>query len=272
MRTMRSKRRWTWWLSSEKLNQKWKAEGRPELDIGIGINTGPMIAGNIGSDAIMSYTVIGDAVNLGSRLESLNKQYGTRIIISDATRQQLTGHYLFRPLGDVVVKGKTKAVAIFEVVGRADAAEASNRGAADQDSPFKERGSHMKQSIVTVVLLVLASPAHAQLGGLGGALKKAQQAEEMKQKIDDLTFSEEEERKLGEDVSVKIRQRFGVVQDARRSQVRDADRHGHGSAVRTARSAVDVHRARYRRRQRVRVAWRLRAYHAWGARPDCQRS
>ncbi len=69
----------------------------------------------------------------------------------------------------------------------------------------------MKQSFLTVVLLVLASPAHAQLGGVGGALKKAQ---EMKQKIDDLTFSEAEERKLGEDVSVRIRQRFGVVQDA----------------------------------------------------------
>ncbi|MGH9143937.1 MAG: CHASE2 domain-containing protein, partial [Vicinamibacterales bacterium] len=59
------------------LNARWKGEGRPELDIGVGINTGPMIAGNIGSDAIMSYTVIGDAVNLGSRLESLNKRYGT---------------------------------------------------------------------------------------------------------------------------------------------------------------------------------------------------
>ena len=100
------------------LNARWKAEGRAELDIGIGINTGPMIAGNIGSDAIMSYTVIGDAVNLGSRLESLNKQYGTRIIISDATRARLTRPYQLRPLGDVVVKGKTQPVAIFEVVGR----------------------------------------------------------------------------------------------------------------------------------------------------------
>jgi adenylate cyclase len=100
------------------LNARWKAAGGPELDIGIGVNTGPMIAGNIGSEAIMSYTVIGDAVNLGSRLESLNKQYGTRIIISEATRSQLKGKYVFRPLGDVVVKGKTQPVAIFELVQR----------------------------------------------------------------------------------------------------------------------------------------------------------
>jgi adenylate cyclase len=102
----------------DELNSKWTAEGKPRLDIGVGINTGPMIAGNIGSDAIMSYTVIGDAVNLGSRLESLNKQYGTRIIISEATRQRLSGSYIFRPLGDVVVKGKTQPVPIFEVVDR----------------------------------------------------------------------------------------------------------------------------------------------------------
>ena len=103
-----------------RLNERWKAQGRfAAIDIGIGINTGPMIAGNIGSDAIMSYTVIGDAVNLGSRLESLNKEYGTRIIISEATRGQLKGQYQFRALGDVVVKGKTQPVAIFEVVGPA---------------------------------------------------------------------------------------------------------------------------------------------------------
>jgi adenylate cyclase len=98
------------------LNSKWAAHGLPQLDIGVGINSGDMIAGNIGSSSIMSYTVIGDNVNLGARLESLNKDFGSRIIISDASRTRLTGHYDIRPLGDVVVKGKTRPVAIFEVV------------------------------------------------------------------------------------------------------------------------------------------------------------
>lgn len=98
------------------LNQRWAAEGRVQLDIGIGVNSGDMIAGNIGSSAIMSYTVIGDNVNLGARLESLNKSYDSRIIISDATRRRLHQPYALRPLGGVVVKGKTRPVEIFEVV------------------------------------------------------------------------------------------------------------------------------------------------------------
>ena len=97
------------------MNEEWGRDGKPQLDIGIGINTGDMIAGNVGSESIMSYTVIGDAVNLGARLESLNKDYGTRIIISEATRARLKGRYDIRPLGDVIVKGKSLPVAIFEV-------------------------------------------------------------------------------------------------------------------------------------------------------------
>jgi adenylate cyclase len=97
------------------LNRAWLAKGMTQLDLGIGVNSGDMIAGNIGSASIMSYTVIGDNVNLGARLESLNKDYKTRIIISEATRTRLTGDYTTRPLGQVVVKGKSKAVQIFEV-------------------------------------------------------------------------------------------------------------------------------------------------------------
>ena len=99
----------------QEMNQEWARDGKPQLDIGIGINTGDMIAGNVGSETIMNYTVIGDAVNLGARLESLNKEYGTRIIISEATRERLKGRYDIHPLGDVIVKGKSKPVAIFEV-------------------------------------------------------------------------------------------------------------------------------------------------------------
>jgi adenylate cyclase len=118
----------------EALNKRWAAEGRfAELDIGIGVNSGPMIAGNIGSSSIMSYTVIGDAVNLGSRLESLNKQYGTRILVSEATRKQLDDRYTVRPIGEVVVKGKTAAVAVFEVVARTQRP--------DRPSVFQEKGS-----------------------------------------------------------------------------------------------------------------------------------
>ena len=102
-------------VALNELNQEWQRQGRAALDIGIGINTGDMVAGNIGSDTIMSYTVIGDAVNLGARLESLNKDYGTQIIISEATRARLKGRYAIRSLGEVVVKGKSQPVAIFEV-------------------------------------------------------------------------------------------------------------------------------------------------------------
>ncbi len=103
-------------IALEELNRGWAAQGRPTLGIGIGINSGEMIAGTIGSRQVRSYTVIGDAVNLGARLESLNKEYGTSIIISDATRRQLRTPRTLRPLGSVVVKGKSVAVDIFEVV------------------------------------------------------------------------------------------------------------------------------------------------------------
>ncbi len=98
------------------LNAKWAAEGRPTLGIGIGVNTGEMIAGTIGAETVRSYTVIGDAVNLGARLESLNKDYQTNIIISEFTARQLKGRYNLRPLGQVVVKGKSVPVEIFEVI------------------------------------------------------------------------------------------------------------------------------------------------------------
>jgi adenylate cyclase len=99
----------------EVLNRKWESEGKPRFDIGVGINTGDMIAGLVGSENTLSYTVIGDNVNLGSRLESLNKEFRSHIIISEFTYGQLKGSYNVTPLGSVKVKGKTREVAIYEV-------------------------------------------------------------------------------------------------------------------------------------------------------------
>lgn len=99
----------------DRLNVRWAEEGKPVVNIGIGINSGEMIAGNIGSSAIMSYTVIGDAVNLGSRLESLNKEYGTRILISEATKNQLTIPVETRLIGKAHVKGRAEPVVVYEV-------------------------------------------------------------------------------------------------------------------------------------------------------------
>jgi adenylate cyclase len=118
------------------LNARWAAEGKPALAIGIGINTGEMIAGNIGSEAIMSYTVIGDAVNLGARLESLNKAHGTQILISERTRAALTRPVPTREIGEVTVKGRTRPVRVYEVGGAPGGrqAEASSPRELEQSS------------------------------------------------------------------------------------------------------------------------------------------
>jgi adenylate cyclase len=98
------------------LNREWKAQGRLELHCGVGVNTGEMIVGNVGAETIRSYTVIGDNVNLGARLESLCKQHSAEIIISEATRSLLQNDYPMRELGETVVKGKSQAVKIFQVM------------------------------------------------------------------------------------------------------------------------------------------------------------
>jgi len=97
----------------EKLRMLFIAKGWPSIDMGIGINTGIMNVGNMGSQFRMAYTVIGDSVNLGSRLEGLTKYYGVKIIVSETTRQAAP-EFFYRELDIVRVKGKQQALMIFE--------------------------------------------------------------------------------------------------------------------------------------------------------------
>lgn len=114
----------------EELKAGWRKAGYPELEIGIGINTGPMVVGNMGSDVRVDYTVLGDSVNLGSRLEGTNKEYDTRIIISEATYLAARDGVVARRLGAVRVKGKKVPVRIYELRGIGTPSEADARAIA----------------------------------------------------------------------------------------------------------------------------------------------
>jgi adenylate cyclase len=95
-----------------KINEEHRAQGIPEIGVGIGLNTGMMCVGDMGSDNRRAYTVIGDSVNLGSRLEGLSKVYGVDIVVSESTRKLAT-EFAWQELDRVRVKGKEQAVGIF---------------------------------------------------------------------------------------------------------------------------------------------------------------
>jgi adenylate cyclase len=103
----------------EALQARWAAEGREPFRIGIGINTGDMMVGNLGSEQLFDYTVAGDGVNVGARVEALNKEYKTEtaIIISEATYLAAQDVLDVRRLGEATVKGKTRPIVVYELRG-----------------------------------------------------------------------------------------------------------------------------------------------------------
>ncbi|NOX35953.1 MAG: CHASE2 domain-containing protein [Calditrichaeota bacterium] len=100
----------------QEIREEWKKLGYPSLHQRIGINTGPMVVGNMGSETRFDYTVMGDSVNLGSRLEGANKMYGTQIMIGEETYKMARDHIVVRQLDLLRVKGKTEPVKVFELV------------------------------------------------------------------------------------------------------------------------------------------------------------
>ncbi len=105
------------------LNAEWSSRGQPPFACGIGINTGPMAVGNMGSLTIFDYTVIGDHVNLGSRVERLTRLYGVKIAVTEYKEASVRGRFRFRELDRVRVKGKWEAVRIFELLEAGDGSD-----------------------------------------------------------------------------------------------------------------------------------------------------
>ena len=126
------------------LNSLRLSRNQPILKIGMGLNRGPLIAGNIGSDEKMEYTVIGDAVNLASRIESLTKEYGTDFLISKNVYQEIKSDFILEAVDSAQVKGKTELVAVYKVQGYFD----ENRQPVIVQTPYSSYAAERSDKVV----------------------------------------------------------------------------------------------------------------------------
>ena len=126
------------------LQKEWEAEGKPSLEIGIGLNTGVASVGKMGSELRYGYTALGDAVNLSSRLEGLNKDYGTHIIVNETTYQAAKDDgFIFRELDLMRVKGKLEPVTIYQLMGRQT--DFAANGSAEELGAQQEMFAHARE-------------------------------------------------------------------------------------------------------------------------------
>jgi len=121
----------------KEMQTKWRAQGKPPIDIGVGLSTGVASVGNMGSNLRYGYTALGDTVNLSARLEGLNKEYGTHILLSEATYLQVQDPFLvFRELDLIRVKGKLQPVTLYELVAARGTPEGDAAGLDERLSLF----------------------------------------------------------------------------------------------------------------------------------------
>jgi adenylate cyclase len=111
--------------ASDELNAAFEREGWSAYKTRFGLHTGEAVVGNIGSDDRMNYTVLGPAVNLAARLESLNKSYGTAVLVSEAVARRAAGPFAFRQVDTIRPKGFADTVRVFELLSEADAARSA---------------------------------------------------------------------------------------------------------------------------------------------------
>jgi adenylate cyclase len=149
----------------EALKPEFRARGWPELNIGVGVSSGLMNVGNMGSSFRMAYTVLGDTVNLGSRLEGLTKQYGVNVIVSAATRSAVDD-WVFRELDRVRVKGKQEPVAIYEPLGPGGSVPDYVKQATVRFSRALEHYRRQEWDPAEALLKVLEAEGHQKVYGL----------------------------------------------------------------------------------------------------------
>ncbi len=130
----------------ERVNDAWEAEGRPRIRIRIGLNCANVLVGNVGSSTRLSYTALGDGVNVAARLEGINKLFGTTICISDSIYDQVRAEILVRPLKRVQVKGRKTEFMIYELLALR-ARNDPELGVRDRDEQLSTMTWHASQQI-----------------------------------------------------------------------------------------------------------------------------